>query len=302
MSPASQIDNNSSLSVPVHLVQANHSQFDKLNSSKWNELKQDYLNEIDKISLSQSEQIIVLPEIITPALNVEDKVFMDKLSNLASSKNAHILFGSPIKDNNQYFNSIIHMTPDGLSAHRYDKLQLMPFGEYWPGRRILRHFNLEHLIPDTEYSAGTKSKPLKINESLTLSPSICLESIYPLFNPFESLGFLVILNNGWFFDSSAAYRHLSMSVYRAVEQGVPAIICANTGISAFINPNGSVIKKTSLEAKETLSEIVKFTNKNTVYERNPISLILLCGILVGIVFLNRLFNHNLVVKTFKDFF
>ncbi|MCM8771093.1 MAG: apolipoprotein N-acyltransferase, partial [Candidatus Omnitrophica bacterium] len=145
-------------------------------------------------------------------------------------------------------NSAVLFSDRGYIVQYYDKLHLVPFGEYIPLRKYLRF--LETIVPIGDFAAGKEYKIFEVkNEKLKtksyFAVLICFEDIFPeLSRQFAKQGvdFLVnITNDAWFGKTAAAYQHLQSSIFRAVENRLPLIRSANTGISGFISSRGKIL-------------------------------------------------------------
>ena len=164
---------------------------------------------------------------------------------LAGSPSVEVGEGGPA-----YYNSAYLVTPEGHAGERYDKVHLVPFGEYVPLKGILS-FAGKMVAQVGDFSAGERGRTLAWKEDKApIGVQICFEIIFPGLSRSlakNGAGLLVNLtNDAWFGRSSAAYQHFSMAVFRAVENRRSLIRCANTGISGFIDPVGRVVAQTSL--------------------------------------------------------
>ncbi|MBI5145405.1 MAG: apolipoprotein N-acyltransferase, partial [Candidatus Omnitrophica bacterium] len=149
-----------------------------------------------------------------------------------------------------YFNRALLVSAEGEVLNQYDKLHLVPFGEYIPLRKALPF--LETVVPIGDFTAGreytvfkqvTRSPGHQVTSQLSVL--ICFEDLFPeLSREFVKKGadFLInITNDAWFKKTSSPYQHLCASVFRAVENRVPVVRAANTGVSGFIAPTGKII-------------------------------------------------------------
>ena len=129
----------------------------------------------------------------------------------------------------------------------YDKYRLVPFGEYVP---LVEFLGLQKFIPGpSNFSAGSGPSTVKLKNLPPFSPLICYEVIFPNKITAEKnhpKWILNLTNDSWFGNSSGPYQHFAMAKVRAIEQGVPLVRVANTGISGVFDGYGRVIKKLGL--------------------------------------------------------
>ncbi|KYH12549.1 apolipoprotein N-acyltransferase [Neorickettsia sp. 179522] len=167
------------------------------------------------------------------------------------------------RDNNSLFNSIFVLR-NGVIAEYYDKVKLIPFGEYVP---------LENIIPIKKIVNGMSSftpghDNTKVLDSIEAAPILCYESIFSTFiarkKPAEWI--VNLTNDSWFGNSTARYQHLQMARIRAIEYGLPLIRSTTTGISAVIDPYGRILEKIDYSSEGVLDiAIPKKHPKKTLY-------------------------------------
>ncbi len=175
--------------------------------------------------------------------------------------------GQPETDNFKIYNSLQALDSDGNVVWAYDKRLLVPFGEYVPLREWLP---LDKITPGTlDFSAGDNAQAFDIQGLPPIRPLICYEAIFPRLADDASPAWLLnITNDGWFGDTSGPYQHLAMSRVRAVEQGVPLIRAANTGVSAVIDPYGRITHSLALNTVGVIdAELPKVLPHATLYSR-----------------------------------
>lgn len=151
----------------------------------------------------------------------------------------------------ELWNSIEAIDPKGQIVATYDKAHLVPFGEYLPFRPILGAFGMTKLAHGMlDFSSGPGPRTIALPGLPAFSPLVCYEAIFPgatvdvAASPPAWL--LVVTNDAWFGMSTGPYQHFAMSRLRAVEQGLPMLRAANTGISAFVDPYGRVVRSLGL--------------------------------------------------------
>jgi apolipoprotein N-acyltransferase len=145
----------------------------------------------------------------------------------------------------QFGNTALFFSPDGRVLGQYLKIRLLPFGEYLPYGETIPWSYIR--IPDPgSYVSGQEFTVFECSRH-RFGVTICWETIFPdLVRRFVYQGaqFLVnITNEAWFGKSAAPYQFLSMNVFRAVENRVYVVRCANTGISCFIDPCGRIVDR-----------------------------------------------------------
>jgi apolipoprotein N-acyltransferase len=258
-------------SLKVGLVQGNIDQ-----SIKWDESFQlETLKIYRKLSMKVAEDkpdLIIWPETATPFFFQEAKEYQPIVLEIPEKTNAFLLFGTPFykieKGKVNYYNSALLVSPSKELVGKYDKMHLVPFGEYIPLRTLL--FFIESSIGE---GIGN-FKPGKGISNLSLPRGkfgvlICFEIIFPdLCRRFVKDGadFLVtITNDAWFGRTAAPYQHLSMATFRAIENRVFIARAANTGISAFIDPKGKIVKQGGIFTQEAMNGTIRLMKNKTFY-------------------------------------
>ena len=148
------------------------------------------------------------------------------------------------------WNSVLAIDHRGRIVEAYDKAHLVPFGEYVPLRGLLRWLGVEKVTPGPlDFSAGPGPRTLVLDGLPAVAPLICYEVIFAAVSraPGPRASWLLNLtNDAWFGVSSGPYQHLAMARVRAVEEGVPLVRVANTGISAIVDPHGRTLARLGL--------------------------------------------------------
>jgi apolipoprotein N-acyltransferase len=151
----------------------------------------------------------------------------------------------------QGYNSIYMIDHDGSILGTYDKLHLVPFGEYLPFQGLLESFGLMQLTKvQGGFLPGERRRPLAMPGAPAAVPLICYEIIFSgeaVPRTGERPGWLINLtNDGWFGNSTGPYQHFQQARVRAIEEGLPLVRAANTGISAVVDPVGRVVNQLPL--------------------------------------------------------
>jgi apolipoprotein N-acyltransferase len=194
--------------------------------------------------------IFVWPEGILPDISQKELVEYKWLFEESFSDNHLLAIGinsQATKNGNiNYFNSLSIYDYNLNLLHSYNKVNLVPFGEFLPFENILKNIGLRTITNNNQsFSSGNKRDTIEINKedfSLKILPLICYEIIYSG-KIFKNLDFDLIINiseDGWFGKSIGPKQHFIHSVFRAVESGKYIIRSANNGIAAIINPIGIV--------------------------------------------------------------
>lgn len=145
------------------------------------------------------------------------------------------------------YNGLVALDGDGTLRAAYDKFHLVPFGEYVPGRGLLP---IDKIVPGRgDFSAGPGPRTLHLPGLPPAAPLICYEIIFPgaVTDPADRPAWLLnITNDAWFGMSAGPYQHFAIARMRAIEEGVPLVRAANTGISGAADPNGRVTARLDL--------------------------------------------------------
>jgi apolipoprotein N-acyltransferase len=216
--------------------------------------------------------LIVWPETAVPFFLREGGPLSQQVLDLAKEMQSYLLVGSPDRArdiSSRYYNSAFLISPEGKIVQKYDKIHLVPFGEYVPLKSLL--FFVQKMATGIgDFSPGQAFTVFEAPAG-RFGVLICFEAIFPdQVRRYVLAGadFLVnITNDAWFGDSSAPYQHLSMAALRAVENGVILVRAANTGISALVTPTGRIVKQSDLFVETVLSGTMARRSAETFYTR-----------------------------------
>lgn len=280
-------------SMDVYLVQGNIDQ-----SIKWNEkFQKETLNIYEELSLrdpASDSGLLVWPETAVPFNFQDQSGFKRRIIDLPVKTNNWFIFGSVSYafngGNTEYFNSAYLLSPQGDVRGRYDKVHLVPYGEYVPLKRIFPFIKrLTAGIGD--FAEGKGFFPLTMGDR-KIGVMICYEGILPeagrLYKNSAAELLVNITNDAWFGTTSAPYQHISMSIFRAVETRLYLVRAANTGISAIVHPTGIIITQTEIFKKDAIRGNVKFIEVPTFYARYGDLVVWTCFIILSILFFWRL--------------
>lgn len=214
----------------------------------------------------------VQPDANYPAAFAEDAHYRQQLLELARRVHEPILLGAPalgVEDGRVgFYNRAYLITAAGTIAAWYDKIQLVPFGEYVPLRRFFGFFVNRVVSGFGDMFPGRTQTVFRLGD-VKLGVLICYESIFPNLARGvvkKGAGILVnITNDAWYGETSAPYQLLAMAAMRSVETKTPMVRVANTGISAIIDPAGQITATTPLFSREAEIERVYWRPERTVY-------------------------------------
>jgi apolipoprotein N-acyltransferase len=186
----------------------------------------------------------------------------------------------------RYFNAIHVVEPDGTISASYDKTHLVPFGEYLPFRDLADRLGLRQFVEiPGGFEPGRVRRLLAVKGLPPALPLICYEAIFggALIAGPERPGVLInVTNDAWFGQTPGPYQHLAQARLRAIEQGVPLVRAANTGISAVIDPLGRTVASLPLGMEGVLDSPLPAALAATIHARNgdvfAFALLLICMI------------------------
>ena len=256
-------------SLKIGLVQGNIDQ-----SIKWDEsFQKETMKIYERLSLKVADKkpdLIIWPETATPFFFQDEKEFQPMVLDIPKKTDAFLLFGTPSykieRGKVHHYNSALLFSPSGEFKGKYDKIQLVPYGEYVPLGEYLSLGSLGEGIGNFKSGKETFNFTLPQGKFGVL---ICFEIIFPdLCRKFvkEGANFLVtITNDAWFGRTSAPRQHLTMATFRAIENRVFIARSANTGISAFIDPAGRIIKQGGIFTEEAMNGTISLSKEKTFY-------------------------------------
>ncbi|HEY6257254.1 MAG TPA: apolipoprotein N-acyltransferase, partial [Xanthobacteraceae bacterium] len=168
------------------------------------------------------------------------------------------------------YNSVYAIDHAGSILSVYDKVHLVPFGEYLPFQDFLERLGLQQITKlRGGFIPGDRDRILEVPGAPGFLPLVCYEIIFPeAVSRGERPGWLVNLtNDGWFGASSGPYQHFQQARIRAIEQGLPLVRAANTGISAVVDPLGRVIDALPLGTDGVIDARLPRPAPPTLYSR-----------------------------------
>ncbi len=224
--------------------------------------------------------LMVWPEAVTPFFFGRDFSGTQYVLETVRQAQTPMVFGSPaLKQNAEELalgkseplrltNSAYFISDQGAQLGRYDKIHLVPFGEFVPFRSIL--FFIDKMVANIgDFERGEDAKVFQLSDN-KFAVNICFEIIFPDLvrqSVKQGASYLVnITNDAWFGKSAASYQHMSMVAMRAVENRVPIVRAANTGISGTVDAYGRIVDATEIfEADWIIAQIHPQTTKPGFY-------------------------------------
>lgn len=206
----------------------------------------------DDLPAGTPPTVIIWPETAVPALLASDRDLRETIATVAPPGGA-LITGAPSSTNTlprRLYNSMLALRPDGTIAERYDKAHLVPFGEYVPFRSWISLPSVAQSF--TDFSPGPGRETIAIPGLGVASPLICYEVIFPGEVVGDVAGMranvlLNLTNDAWYGRSSGPYQHLAIAKMRAVEEGIPLIRAANTGVSGIYDGYGQTVVQLGLD-------------------------------------------------------
>lgn len=199
---------------------------------------------------SQGVTDVIWSETAIPFLLPDSTQILEAVARIVP-KGGLLLAGAPrraqLGGKTRLWNSLFAINDQGRVVAVYDKRHLVPFGEYMPLRSILRLAKLT--VGGGDFSSGEGGRTLRLPGLPDVSVLICYEAIFPgrVVDPGSDAKWLLnITNDGWFGASSGPYQHFAAARLRAVEEGLPLVRAANTGISAVVDGYGRILAHLAL--------------------------------------------------------
>ncbi len=239
-------------------------------------------------SMTNTVSHVIWPETAVPYNLSQDPSLADWLST-AVPKNGLLITGAIRRRGGegsfQLWNSLHAVDSNGMIRLTYDKHHLVPFGEYMPLRSIMSLAKLTY--GNIDFSSGPGTQTLEAPGLPPVSPLICYEAIFPgrvIYSEARPGWMLNITNDGWFGNTAGPYQHLQSARLRAVEEGLPLVRAANTGISAVIDPLGRYVGRLSLGAEGVLHAPLPSAIGRTPYAvMGDLTLIIMLIVSIGVV-------------------
>jgi apolipoprotein N-acyltransferase len=269
--------------LKISLIQGNIPQAHKW-QPQYAQKIMDVYTALTREAMKEGPDLIVWPEAATPKPISVDRLMYRHVKMLSDEADAYILLGSSshqkfkLQENIKikFRNSAFFLGPGGqVKDQRYDKIHLLPFGEYLPHKDIIPWSWIN--IPDVPTTLAGKSFTVFQCPEFQLSAPICWETVFPyMIRNMVRNGaqFIVnITNEAWFGDTAAPYHFLSSNVFRAVENRIYMVRCGNTGVSCFIDPHGKIVNRVEdkngrdIFVRGVLTDTIILMDNQTAYTR-----------------------------------
>jgi len=257
--------------VKLRIIQPNLQQDEKFNYAAKEQVMARYLRLSDRTTGPQSGGVrdfthLIWPESAFPFFLTREPDALSQIAGLLKP-GTELITGAvraapaaPGMRSTRAYNSIYVIDPDGSIHGIYDKVHLVPFGEYLPFQPLLERLGLQQLTKMVGgFLAGDRRRAMDVPHAPKMLPLICYEAIFPgaAVPRGERPGWLVnVTNDGWFGISTGPYQHFQQARALAIAEGLPLVRAANTGISAVVDPVGRIINSLPLGADGVVDSLL----------------------------------------------
>jgi apolipoprotein N-acyltransferase len=276
--PAGYVDN-----VRLRIMQPNLQQDDKFRYSQKQAVMSRYIGLSERASGPQASGVadvthLIWPESAFPFFLTREADALAQIATLLPQGTVLITGGirapegaPPNAAVRRAYNSIYVIDHDGSVLSVYDKVHLVPFGEYLPFQDAMERLGFMQLTKVAGgFIPGDRRRILTVPRVPSIAPLICYEIIFPgaAVPAGERAGWMLNLtNDGWFGTSSGPYQHFQQARLRAIEEGLPLVRAANTGISAVVDPLGRIVRSLPLGSEGVLDAPLPKAISATPYAR-----------------------------------
>jgi apolipoprotein N-acyltransferase len=267
--------------VQLRIMQPNLAQDEKFNYAARQRIMKHYLSLSDRATGPENSGLrdvthLIWPESAFPFFLTREGDAMAQIAELlpqgtvlitGAARAADPAPGRPVRA----YNSVYVIDHDGTVLSVYDKVHLVPFGEYLPFQTALEKLGLMQLtkLPGG-FLSGDRNRSYLVPGAPRMLPLICYEIIFPgaVVPSGERPGWLLnVTNDAWFGISSGPYQHFQQSRVRAIEEGLPLVRAANNGISAVVDPYGRIVRQLPLGVEGVLDSPLPAAAARTMYAR-----------------------------------
>jgi len=264
--------------VHLRLVQPNVPLNEDFRAANKMAIAQHYMSLSDRTTSPQSTGVadvthLFWPESPFPTILSRDAEVLSRIGQFLPVKTTlltgAVRMNEEEVDSRPYLNTLHVIASGGAILGTYDKVHLVPFGEYLPFEPLLRALGLRQFVQmPGGFDAGTSRRLLHVPHLPPVAPVICYEAIFPdeIHAPDERPGLILNLSNdGWFGTTPGPYQHLAQARLRSIEEGSPLIRDANTGLSAVVDPLGRIIAILPLNVEDILDSRLPKAISPTLY-------------------------------------
>ena len=282
--------------VKLRIMQPNLAQDAQFSAANAQEILTHYLELSQRVTSPDSPGLadvthLIWPESAFPFLLHREPGALAQIA-AALPRGATLITGAarladnlPGESGRRFLNAIQAVADDGSIIATYDKVHLVPFGEYVPGflDKGLRSLGLRQFVQmPGGFSAGDSHLALNIPGLPRVAATICYEALFPdeIMPPGPRPGLILnVSNDAWFGDTPGPRQHLAQARLRAVEEGLPLVRAANTGISAVTDPYGRITATLPVSVEGVLDSSLPRALDGTIYGSygGVLSLVLLCA-------------------------
>ncbi len=267
--------------VRLRIMQPNLPQDEKFNYAGRQKIMSHYLSLSDRATGPQSTGLrdvthLIWPESAFPFFLTREADAMKQIADLLPAGTVLITGAARYADSSpgeksRAYNSVYVIDHDGTVLSVYDKVHLVPFGEYLPFQTTLEKLGLMQLTKvQGGFLSGDRHRSYELRGAPRFLPLICYEIVFPgaVVPPGERPGWLLnVTNDAWFGISSGPYQHFQQARVRAIEEGLPLVRAANSGISAVVDPLGRIVRQLPLGTEGVLDAALPRPIVATIYAR-----------------------------------
>ncbi len=281
--------------VTVRIVQPNIPQSDKWRGDNMQQIFDELLSLSSRPATGAGKpSVIIWPESAVPYLLDESPESLSLIGEmlgpgrmLMTGSLRRIKSPGGVTENDRVFNSVMAIDGDGRLAGLYDKWKLVPGGEFLPFEWLLAPLGFRKVVTlPGSFEAGRGPHWLAVQGAPPVGISVCYEAIFPqaVVDPSERPGWLLnVTNDGWFGSSTGPYAHLAQARLRSIEQGLPMVRAANTGVSAIIDPYGRYVSRLALGTEGVVDGNLPAPLATTIFGRfGNLGLLLVLALLAGL--------------------
>ena len=267
--------------VRLRIMQPNLPQDARFNYAAKQQIVDRYIALSDRITSAQSHgvhdaTVLIWPESAFPFFLAREPDELAEIAQLLHGGTVLITgavrLAEPVNPTDPAaYNSIYVIDHDGSIVSLYDKVHLVPFGEYLPFQNFLESLGLQQLTKQRGgFLAGDRHRLIAVPGAPMALPLICYEIIFPgeVTPKGDRPGWIVnVTNDGWFGISTGPYQHFHQARVRAIEEGLPLVRAANTGISAVVDPLGRIVKSLGLGSEGVIDAPLPQPVEPPIYAR-----------------------------------